>query len=46
MKDKHLQMYMRVAQAVAEASPSLRLKVGAVAVKNNQVIGTRGLSNV
>lgn len=40
MKDKHLQMYMRVAQAVAEASPSQRLKVGAVAVKNNQVIGT------
>lgn len=40
MKEKHLQMYMRVAQAVAEASPSLRLKVGAVAVKNNQVIGT------
>lgn len=40
MKDKHLQMYMRVAQAVAESSPSQRLKVGAVAVKNNQVIGT------
>lgn len=40
MKAKHLQMYMRVAQAVAEASPSQRLKVGAVAVKNNQVIGT------
>ena len=40
MKAKHLQMYMRVVQAVAEASPSQRLKVGAVAVKNNQVIGT------
>lgn len=40
MKDKHKQMYMRIAEAVAETSNSKRLKVGAVAVKNNQVIGT------
>lgn len=40
MKDKHLQMYMRIAEAVAETSSATRLKVGAVAVKNNMVIGT------
>ena len=40
IKDKHKQMYMRIAEAVAETSSSKRLKVGAVAVKNNQVIGT------
>jgi dCMP deaminase len=40
MKDKHLQMYMRIAEAVAETSSAVRLKVGAVAVKNNMVIGT------
>jgi dCMP deaminase len=40
MKDKHLQMYMRIAEAVAETSSAKRLKVGAVAVKNNMVIGT------
>lgn len=40
MKSKHQQMYMRIAEAVAETSSSKRLKVGAVAVKNNQVLGT------
>ena len=40
MKEKHLQMYMRIAEAVAETSSAVRLKVGAVAVKNNMVIGT------
>lgn len=40
MKKKHLQMYMRIAEAVAETSSAVRLKVGAVAVKNNMVIGT------
>ena len=40
MKDKHKQMYMRIAEAVALTSPAIRLKVGAVAVKNNMVIGT------
>lgn len=33
-------MYMRIAEAVAETSSAVRLKVGAVAVKNNMVIGT------
>ena len=40
MKQRHLQMYMRVAEAVAETSSAIRLKVGAVAVKNNMIIGT------
>jgi dCMP deaminase len=40
IKAKHKQMYMRIAEAVAETSSSKRLKVGAVAVKNNKVIGT------
>lgn len=40
VKDKHLQMYMRIAEAVALTSSATRLKVGAVAVKNNMVIGT------
>ena len=33
-------MYMRIAEAVAKTSSGVRLKVGAVAVKNNMVIGT------
>lgn len=33
-------MYMRVAEAVALTSSAKRLQVGAVAVKNNMVIGT------
>jgi dCMP deaminase len=33
-------MYMRIAEAVAITSSAKRLKVGAVAVKNNMVIGT------
>ena len=40
MKTKHLSMYMRIAESVAETSSAKRLKVGAVAVKNNMVIGT------
>lgn len=40
MKDKHKQMFLRVAHAVAQASPAERLKVGSVAIKNNIVIGT------
>jgi dCMP deaminase len=40
MKDKHKLMYMRVAEAVAATSSARRLQVGAVAVKNNMVIGT------
>lgn len=47
MKQKHLEMHMRVAEAVAETSSAVRLKVGAVAVKNNRIIGTgyNGLSS-
>lgn len=40
MKKKHKEMYMRIAEAVAQTSSAKRLKVGAVAVKNNMVIGT------
>jgi dCMP deaminase len=40
MKDKHIQMYLRVAEAVALTSSAIRLQVGAVAVKNNMIIGT------
>ncbi len=40
MKQRHLEMYMRVAEAVADTSSAVRLKVGAVAVKNNMIIGT------
>ena len=40
MKEKHKQMYLRMAKAVAETSSAKRLKVGAVAVKNNMVIAS------
>jgi len=40
MKKKHLEMYMAIAEAVASTSSAIRLKVGAVAVKGNMVIGT------
>lgn len=40
MKDKHKQMYMRMAEAAAITSSARRLQVGAIAVKNNMVIGT------
>lgn len=40
MKRKHQQMYLRMAKAVAETSSAKRLKVGAVAVKNNMVIAS------
>jgi dCMP deaminase len=40
VKEKHKQMYMRMASAAALTSSAVRLKVGAVAVKNNMVIGT------
>lgn len=52
MKDKHLQMYMRIAETVAAASYAEKLKVGAVAVKDNRILsigynGTPpGMSNV
>ncbi len=40
IKAKHEEMYRRIAEAVAKTSSSKRLQVGAVAVKNNKVIGT------
>ena len=38
MKNKHKKAYMKCAWAFAECSPALRLKVGAVLVKNNRII--------
>ena len=38
MKDKHLQAYMKCAEAFAMCSNSKRLKVGCVIVKNNRII--------
>lgn len=40
MKDKFLDYYMKMAELTAELSYAKRLKVGAVIVKNQQVIGT------
>lgn len=38
MKLKHQLMYMRIAEAAAETSSAVRLKVGCCVVKNNTVI--------
>lgn len=38
MKEKHLTAYMKCAEAFAECSPAVRLKVGSVLVKNNRII--------
>lgn len=52
MKEKHLDMYMKIAETVAAASYAKKLKVGAVAVKDNRILsigynGTPpGMSNV
>jgi len=40
MKPKYIDYYMKVAGLTADLSYAKRLKVGAVIVKNNQVIGT------
>lgn len=40
MKEKFLDYYMKMAELTAELSYAKRLKVGAVIVKNQQVIGT------
>jgi dCMP deaminase len=40
VKEKHKQMYMRIAEAVALTSSAVRLKVGAVAVRDNKVLDT------
>lgn len=39
MKTKHLNMYMRIVDAVAQTSEAVRLKVGAIAVKDGKIIG-------
>lgn len=36
---KHILLYMKIADAVAEMSVAKRLKVGSVVVKNNNIIG-------
>lgn len=52
MKEKHLNMYMKIAETVAASSYAQKLKVGAVAVKDNRILsigynGTPpGMSNV
>lgn len=38
MKEKHLDMYMKIAETVAAASYAKKLKVGAVAVKDNRIL--------
>lgn len=38
MKNKHILMYIKMADAAAECSPANRLKVGAVIVKDNNCI--------
>lgn len=38
MKDKHLKAFMKTAYTFAECSHALRLKVGAVIVKDNRII--------
>lgn len=38
MKEKHMQMYMKIAETVAAASYAKKLKVGAVAVKDHRIL--------
>ncbi len=38
MKDKHIAMYMRIAEAAALASSGVRLQVGCCVVKNDSVL--------
>lgn len=40
MKLKHQQMYMSIAQVLANTSSGVRLKVGAVLVRNNNILST------
>lgn len=40
MKNKHLKMYMEIAECLARASSGVRLKVGAVLVKDNNILST------
>lgn len=38
MKKKHLDMYMRIVDAVAQTSEAQRLKVGSIAVKDGKIL--------
>lgn len=38
MKQKHLDMYMRIVEAVAQTSEAERLKVGSIAVKDGKIL--------
>lgn len=38
MKDKFIHMYLDIAQRIAECSTAIRLKVGAICVKNDRII--------
>lgn len=40
MKPKHIQMYMNIAQVLADTSSGVRLKVGAVLVRDNNILST------
>jgi Deoxycytidylate deaminase len=40
VKDKHIQMYMNIAKVLADTSSGVRLKVGAVLVRDNNIIST------
>lgn len=40
MKDKHINMYMDIARVLANTSSGVRLKVGAVLVRDNNILST------
>lgn len=40
MKEKHVTMYMDIAQVLANTSSGVRLKVGAVLVRDNNILST------
>lgn len=40
MKSKHINMYMDIAQVLANTSSGVRLKVGAVLVRDNNILST------
>ena len=40
MKNKHINMYMNIAQVLADTSSGVRLKVGAVLVRDNNILST------
>ena len=40
MKPKHINMYMNIAQVLADTSSGVRLKVGAVLVRDNNILST------